>query len=813
MIARREFIIRSAAGSARVSLESPTLSVAFDPRIAPMPTACFHCGLPVVPPCRHRALLLGAERELCCAGCEAVAQTIAGAGLEGYYQTRSAPGAPPAELPSVPNYDAGAQGHDVSLILERVRCAACLWLIEQVLRRLPGVTRADVNYATQRAHVAWDPGQVKLSRIIEAVRGVGYDASPYDPRLQQDLERRERRTALWRLFVAGFGAMQVMMYAFPAYIDGGELAPDDAALMRWASLLLTLPVLMFSCAPFFSGAMQELRQRRTGLDTPIALGLGAGFLASAWATLSGTGEVYFDSISTLAFLLLGARYIEGEARRRAARSLDPLLQLNSPRGISAGETISIAPGERVPADGVVVSGRSSADESLLTGESRAVGKGEGDELIAGSVNLEQPLVMRATRVGQDTRAAAIVRLVERGAASKPRLVDAAERIARHLTWVILLSASASGWYFENLWIAVAVLVVACPCALALAAPLVLTRVSGALLGRGVLLARGRALDTLRQVTDVVLDKTGTLTTGRLAVCCRIALGELGEEACLRIAGALETASRHPIARAFPRQDLKAEAARHVAGMGIEGRVEGRLVRIGNARFCSELCGRPVPMTGSDSRTPVFLADERGWLALYALEDELRPDAQELVWELKRRRIRVHLASGDSPEVVLTLARRLGIRRARGAMTPQDKFGYVEALQREGGRVLMIGDGLNDAPVLACADASFAMGGGADAAQLHADFVLTGNSLAEIPRTLALAERAMRLVRQNLAWALAYNAVALPLAALGWIGPWEAALAMGASSLTVLLNAMRPLESHRTWKASTSSFPSRSPSYS
>ena len=755
-------------------------------------TACFHCGLPVVPPCRHRALLLGAERELCCAGCQAVANTIAAAGLESYYETRSAPGAPPAELPAVPNYDESAQGCDVSLILEGVRCAACLWLIEQVLRRLPGVIRADVNYATQRAHVAWDAGQVKLSRIIEAVRGVGYDASPYDPRLQQDVERRERRTALWRLFVAGFGAMQVMMYAFPAYLDDGALTPEAEGLMRWAGLLLTIPVILFSCAPFFSGAMQELRQRRLGLDTPIALGLGAGFLASAWATLSGTGVVYFDSISMLTFLLLGARYVEAAARRRAARSLDPLLRLNSSRKISVGEAISIAPGERIPADGVVVSGCSSADESLLTGESRAVEKGEGDELIAGSVNLEQPLLMRTTRVGQDTRAAAIARLVERGAASKPMLVDAAERVARYLTWLILLTALLSGWYFENLWIAVAVLVVACPCALALAAPVVLTRASGALLARGVLLARGRALDTLRRATDVVLDKTGTLTSGRLAVCCRAALGGLGEQACLRIAGALEAGSLHPIARAFPPHDLSAEGVRHVPGMGIEGWVEGRLVRIGNARFCSELCRRPGPMAGSSSRTQVFLADEGGWLAIYDLYDELRPDAQDLVWELKRRRIRVHLASGDSPGVVLPLARRLGIGLSRGAMTPQDKFDYVERLQSEGGVVVMIGDGLNDAPVLARADASFAMGCGADAAQLRADVVLLGNALAEIPLTFNLAQRAMHLVRQNLAWALAYNAVALPLAATGWIGPWEAALAMGASSLTVLLNALRPL---------------------
>jgi Cu2+-exporting ATPase len=743
-----------------------------------------------------------------------VAQTIAQAGLESYYETRCAPGTVPPDLPAQENAFAGFKGSEVSLIIDRVRCAACLWLVEQTLRRLPGVTRADVNYATQRAQVAWDPAGTTLSKIVAAVRAVGYGAYPYDAQRHAELEQRERRAALWRLFVAAFGAMQVMMYAFPAYIDGGGLSPEAEGLMRWASLLITLPVLLISCAPFFTGARLELRQRRLGLDTPIALGIGGAFLASAWATVTGSGEVYFDSIAMLAFLLLGARYLEAAARRRAARQLDPLLRFSSDKAFSPGDRVVVPPGERVPADGIVVDGRSSADESLLTGESRPVAKAAGDELVAGSANLEQPLTLRVTRTGADTRAAAIARLAERGAASKPRLVAAADRVARHLTWMIIAVAAVSGALLSDPWIAVAVLVVACPCALALAAPVVLTRASGTLLAHGVLLTRARALEALDRATDVVFDKTGTLTTGRLAISKIILLGNKKQDQCLRLAGALEASSRHPIARAFASHGgASAEEVRHEAGQGLQGRIEGRLVRIGTEQFCREGFRLPPVDIPGTPRTRVHLADERGWLAAFELEDELRPEAQALVQELKARGIEVHLASGDAPGAVAAMARRVRIGRYAGGMAPAAKLDYVARLQAAGRVVAMAGDGLNDAPVLARADASFAMGCGADAAQLHADFVLMGNSLEEILRSLDIARRAMRMVRQNIGWALAYNALAIPLAAAGFIGPWEAALAMGASSLTVLANALRPLEAPRTWKASTSSFPSPSPSYS
>jgi Cu2+-exporting ATPase len=736
-----------------------------------------------------------------------VARTIVEGGFEAYYRTRTQP-APRPSLSMDPSID--NESGECSLILEGVRCGACLWLIEQVLRRQPGTTRADVNYTTQRARVSWDVSRTSLPSLIAAIRAVGYDASPYDPQREDERRRRERRSALWRLFVAGFGAMQVMMYAFPAYISDGELSSEASQLMRWASLLITAPVLAFACAPFFSSAWRELRSRRIGLDTPIALGLAGGFVASAWATFTGAGAVYFDSISMLAFLLLGARYVHLVATRRAAALLDRLMRWTPAAGLQAGDQVRVAPGERVPADGTVEEGVSSTDESLLTGESRPVPKQPGDAVLAGSVNFEQPLTVRVTRAGADTQAAAIARLADRAAAEKPRLVESADRLARYLTVVVIVTALAAALVAADVWLAVAVLVATCPCALALAAPIVLTRANAWLLGRGALVTRSSVYQALERVTDVVLDKTGTLTTGRPALARIATLGRLREEGCVALARSLEGSSRHPLSRAFGEGPMyAADEPRNFSGRGIEARVAGRRTRIGTADFCQELAriAAPAPAAGCS----VFLADEEGWLAAFELQDAVRPEAAALVADLRQRGVEVHLASGDRAEAGAALARLLWIERFTGGMAPQDKCDYVGRLQAAGRVVAMVGDGLNDAPVLARADVSFAMGSGADAAQLRADVVLTGNRLAAISEALDAARRAMRLMRSSFAWALAYNAAVLPAAALGWIGPWEAALGMAASSALVLLNASRPMALKRPWKASTSS--SRSPSYS
>ncbi|MBV8033149.1 MAG: heavy metal translocating P-type ATPase, partial [Betaproteobacteria bacterium] len=655
--------------------------------MAPTDSGCFHCGLAIPHGTLANATVLGRPRAFCCPGCAAVAETIVASGFESYYVTRTSCAAPPPEAPPGRAASAVPGTSEAWLVLDRVTCSACLWLIEQVLRATPGVARADVNFATRRAQVSWDAGATTVEALIGRIRAVGYDAWPYDPADDAELERRERRSSLRRLFVSGLGAMQVMMYAYPAYVDPDVGASDALGLMRWASLLISAPVLAFSCGPFFAGAWRELRQRRLGLDTPLALGIAGAFVASAWATATGTGEVYFDSLCMLAFILLGVRHVELAARHRAKHALDPLLSSATRHSAEPGDVLRVAPGERVPADGIIEAGSTSVDESLLTGESRPEDKRPGDELVAGSVNLDQPVTLRVTRAGSFTRAAEIARLAERAAASRPRLVEASDRVARALTGAVIATALGAALVSGDPWIAVAVLVATCPCALALAAPIVVTRANAFLLSSGVLVTRSSALEALGRLTDVILDKTGTLTEGRLRLVRFHAFGALDESRCTQIAAALEATSRHPIARVFPPGTLLAEEARYEAGAGIEARIEGVRYRIGSAVFC----GSTHAVGPVDGRTVIYLSSQVGCLAAFELEDSLRPEAAALVRELKACGVRVQLLSGDAPAAAAAAARAVGIERSTGAAAPQDKLACLRALQAEGRIVAMVGD--------------------------------------------------------------------------------------------------------------------------
>ena len=797
--------------------------------------ACFHCGLPVPGGIDLRATVLGRSREMCCSGCQAVAGTIVAAGFESYYETRDPPHAGdalPAGLPSISIYDdplaqrqfvarVGGHGRETLLALDGIRCAACAWLNERYLRGLPGVASVSVNYATRRAQVRWDDRLATLGGIIGAVRRLGYDAYPFDAGKQRLNDRKEQRAAIWRLFVAGFGAMQVMMYAVPRYIDDtGTLTAEADQVMRWASLVLTLPVLLFACGPFFSSALKDLRARRPGMDVPVSLGILAGFAASVWATVAGGGAVYFDSITMLVFLLLGARHLESSARRKAAVQLDRLarwmpafaFRLRPGSGsdgermvahdLCAGDRVLVAPGETVPADGILLAGSANVDESLLTGESRPVDKTAGAALIGGSINLSQPLAMRVTAAGLETQAAAIGRLIERAAAGRPRLVEAADRVAQVLTGVVLATAFATlgGWLLVNpsqaAWAAIAVLMVTCPCALGLAAPIVLTSATGALARRGIVLTRGAAIESLAKVTDVVLDKTGTLTEGKYRLAHIELLGDASRDECLKLAQALESGSRHPMANALmavPCGGAPAglQGVTHCAGNGIEASIGAKRIRIGSLRFAGGIAGGPAGIAEPQpGESVVYLATESGWLARLQFEDALRSDAAQLVEGLRARGIKIHLVSGDDPAVVLEVARALGLERARGGVLPRDKQEYVASQQSAGARVAMVGDGLNDAPELAQADVSFAMGEGAALAQRYADLVLSSGKLTGALDAMTIATGAMRAIKQNFAWALAYNALALPAAAFGLIGPWEAAIGMAASSFAVVLNSSR-----------------------
>jgi Cu2+-exporting ATPase len=802
--------------------------------------ACYHCGLPVPAGAEFTVEIDSRRRDMCCAGCQAVAQAIVSGGLVDYYRHRDAMPesqreAMPQALQELGLFDhpdvqksfvrpTGEHEREAALILEGITCSACIWLNEQHIARQPGVTAVDINYATRRARVRWDERQIKLSQILEAIAAIGYRAHPYDIARAELLAQKERRAALWRLFVAGFGMMQVMMYAIPVYLaDEGTMTPDIERLMRWASLVLTLPVMVYSAAPFFANALRDIKFRRVGMDVPVALGIGAAFLASVWATLTSSGQVYFDSVTMFVFFLLGGRFLEMGARQKAARGVEALARalpafahrfVTYPGGdldrvavadLLAGDVVLIKPGEVMPADGSIIEGASTADEALLTGESRPVGKQPGDTVIGGSVNVGSPLTVRVERVGESTRLASIQRLIERASAEKPNVVKLADRIAARFVGALLILAVVTGafwWWHEPsqaLWIFVSVLVVSCPCALSLATPVALTVATGFMSRNGVLVTRGHAIETLARATHFVFDKTGTLTEGRPVLVETVAADRTTIGEALAMASAMELGSEHPIGRALRQAahdgpSAIVENVRVVTGQGVEAQIGERRLRLGAPGFVASLSQQKPPESAvrwlADGDTVVALGDDQGWLGWFRLADRPRQGAAAALAALKAQGIALAAWSGDTPATVAKVAAELGIPSAQGAMSPEDKHSAILRLQENGALVAMVGDGVNDAPVLAQAHVSIAMGGGTDLARSQADIVLLSDDLGHLAIGVEAARRCLRIIRQNLAWAFVYNLGAIPLAMFGLITPWMAGIGMSASSLLVVLNALR-----------------------
>ncbi|WP_174875117.1 heavy metal translocating P-type ATPase [Vogesella oryzae] len=800
---------------------------------------CFHCQLPVPDgqafPIRYRQR----TEQACCAGCQAVAQTIIDNGLGDYYQHRTdsqqkAEALPSELLQQIALYDSDklqqsfvrhedGEVREATLMLEGITCAACVWLNEQHVRQLPGVLSVDINYSSHRARVRWDNSQTRLSQILHAIAEIGYRAHPYDSARQEAAQQQERKQALTRLWVAGLSMMQVMMYAVPVYLaPEGDIEPQWLWILHWASFILTLPVIVYSAVPFYRATWRDLKTRRVGMDTPVTIGILTAFFASLWALLNKVEHgVFFDSVSMFIFLLLGGRYLESMARRKTGEATERLVKLvpafvhqldnwphsHETREVAAanleiGSRLLVKPGETIPCDGHILDGHSSVDESLLTGESTPIRKTSGDSVIAGSVNQASALVLQVTRTGSDTRLAGIVRLLDQAMADKPQLARLADRFAAWFVALLLLAAAGTylGWSLLDgpqhaLWITVAVLVVSCPCALSLATPAALTAATGHLAQIGVLITRGHALETLAKVSDVVFDKTGTLTHGRMQLLATHEAAHPEEIAAIALAAALEQSSEHPIARA-----LSATAAdsrlpgvaglRNHPGQGVEGLINGQHWRLGRPDFVCSLSGHAEPPAMPATATVVALGDTRGIKAWFAIGDQLRDSAASVLAQLQAQGLRVHLLSGDAELAVATLAAELGITHYRAGATPEDKLTYVSQLQQGGARVLMLGDGVNDAPVLARADVSLAMGGGTDVARASGDMVLMGDDIAQLPKALQLARHTMQIIRQNLLWAAVYNLVALPLAIGGHVTPWLASLGMAASSLLVVSNALR-----------------------
>jgi Cu2+-exporting ATPase len=719
------------------------------------------------------------------------------------------------------------------LTIDGVHCAACVVAIEGVLRG--SVDEVTVNAASRRARIVFSPDAQPLSGLFERIERLGYRPRPVSRSAIATAEAAGRRKSLWRMLVAVLCMMQVMMYAVPRYVaEPGDMPDDVVRLLMWAEWMLTLPVLLFASWPFFASAWRDLRAGRIGMDVPVTLGIVVTFVASSAAAASG-GEVYFDSVVMfVAFLLIG-RWLEASAREKALVGVGDLLarlpetveRLDHEghgttvtlRQLQAGDRVRVSVGQAVPADGIVESGRSHTDESLLTGESRPIAKAPGDPLSAGSLNLDGPLVLRLTRGPRQSRLQEIADLIESASARKPRLAQIADRWAGPFLVAVLLLAGLSwvAWQWIDpsraIWVAASVLIVTCPCALSLATPTALITAAGSLARSGLLARSPQAIESLARVDTFVFDKTGTLTLDRLSlsdvrIMPRYPAGSdapadaqgaardkpapvLDRAGALAAAAALEMGSLHPIAaalrRAVPSDATLPEVSdvREHGGAGISARI--RLgdtwhdARLGSAHFAGAPEGGPAA---------VVLAIDGRTVAGFELAETLRPDAAASLDALRRDGASVEILSGDEPMRVAQVAALLGVSDFRAQASPEDKLALLEARQRQGRRVAMVGDGINDAPVLARADVSIAFATGAALAQHHADMLLLGGRLDAVVQARRLARRTMRIVLQNLSFAAIYNLVAVPLALAGLMPPWLAGLGMSASSLVVVLNALR-----------------------
>ena len=794
---------------------------------------CFHCGLPVPGGDPYQGEVAGQRHSFCCAGCKAVAEAIDKAGLTDYYRQRtSLPETPgdvvPDELRDAPLFDREEvqasfvrweeDAREASLILEGITCAACIWLNERQLQATPGILDAQVNYTTHRARVRWDPERIQLSQILERIAAIGYRAHPYDPERQEAAVARERRDLLNRIGMAAMATIQLMMIAVGIYAaDFYPIQPRFLDLFRWISLVLATPVLLYSARPFFTGAWRSLRRRQGSMDIPVALALGLTYMASAYATWLGRGDTYFETMAMFVLFLLTSRYLEMNARKQAAEANESLSRLVPamarkmgdggqewvPVGdLATGDRVRVLPGETIPVDGTIEAGETAVDEAALTGESTPVHRGTEDRVLGGTLNGEGALTVAVERVGQETFVSGVLRLLEEAQSGRPKIARQAEWASHWFVWGLLAAAVGVGgiWLVVEpgraFWIVVSLLIITCPCALALATPTALVVATGELAKRGVMTARGEALETVAHGNRIFFDKTGTLTEGRLRLT-----DWTGNPEGLATAAALEAASEHPVARALveaaPKPALAAAELENHPGRGVLGRIRGEEYRVGAADWVRAWAGEPeanmaqaVAEYRAAGHTVVALARGGEWLAVFAVTDTVRPEAPQAVAALRRQGWAVTLLTGDEPAAAGAVAEATGIREIYAAQLPEGKLEQVRVAQSRGEVVAVVGDGLNDGPVLAGADVSLAMGAGVQTARATADFILLSNRIGRVPEVARIGRATLANIRSNLRLSFAYNGIAVPLAAFGWVAPWMAAILMPASSLAVVGNALR-----------------------
>lgn len=857
-----------------MSEQSPTLSTTthpLDTLVLPPENHCFHCGdpLPSVP---FFTPILGEDRPMCCLGCQLASQSIVEAGLEQYYLDRSEinrTASLPAELYQLQAYDHAEiksqfvyaqQGKSVAeLSVNNLRCSACTWLIESRLNRLQGVENCQVNLTNQRMRVIWDETQLPISQILGAVQAIGYDAKPYRQDTHEAMLTRHNRRLLFQLGLSALGAMQAMMFAVAMYFGEYKgMAGMDRQFLRWVSLFVSVPVFFIAGVPFFTSAWSAIKARQVNMDVPISIALIVTFIASLYATLTATGETYFDSVSMLIFFLLAGRYVEHNARLKASNMandlvvVEPLLvaklgheavldgknehfqaisekytalfhqSLDSQtqnfvtaQSLQIGDIVRIDAGSSVISDGILLSPTATVSQSLLTGESDLIVKNQGDPIVGGSQNDSQPFVMQVTTLSQDSQIGVIDRLISRALSEKPVMAQRADKLARWFVARVLVLASVVfiGWQMYDpsraVWATVAVLVATCPCALSLATPIALTVATNRLASLGFLVTRGHTISTLANVTHVAFDKTGTLTYGQPNLLF-IEVVENGENLppeqlqtqFLTLSASMEVGSRHPIAHALltatRQHHLPAtENLEHIAGGGMQAVIQGKTYRLGHIGFaCGDNTNVQPNLKQHNASISVTLSRfsvvDNAWHALahFYFSDKVRDTTLATVQKLQQQGLNLLILTGDPSEQAFVIGKALGIHEIYNGLTPEGKVSHLKALQEQGAIVQMVGDGMNDAPVLATANISTAMAGAADLAQVSSDSLVLNGQIEAVARAYTIAKKTDKIIAQNFRWALIYNMVVLLPAAFGYVPPWLAAIGMSLSSLFVVLNALR-----------------------
>ncbi len=776
---------------------------------------CFHCGQAIKGDLVQETIH-GKLQAFCCAGCSAATQWISDAGLSDYYDLRTQQ-APQASADAV---DLSAWDHpdtlalhsrdsdqpdgsqDIIISVQGMHCAACAWLIDRALSKQAGVSEVSVNAVTGRLHLRWQQTTTPLSQLITCLQRLGYRAFLTRGSQLEQSRSTERKQLLLRIGLAALVAMQTMMFAEALYLDtANAMSIGTRDLFRWLCFVTATPVVFYSGMPFIKGMLNELKQNTLGMDVLAASSILLAYFGSFYQTLIGGEHVWYDAAVMFVLFLLIARFLEYRTRQVASEQSDALAraqpylaqvirdekQFAIPADqIKQTDTLLISPGESVAADGYLISDMASFDESLLTGEAQPVLKNKGDFVFAGSIGSLQSCRMQVSQIGRDTQLSQLLYRVELAQLKKSGVSHYAERIARYFVLGILLIATMVYFYWQQqgslraFEIALAVLVVSCPCALALALPAAFASAQSALAKIGILSFNNDSLIKLAKVDTVVFDKTGTLTQGKIIRSDEQYYVEDAAGA-LAIACALENNSLHPLTSAFPEQTkLQAENVQLIPSKGVQGLINHRQYRIGRADFVADKI--------DDGR--LWLGDGEHAFASFSLKDNTRTDAKETVAALQDAGLQVHIISGDAESKVSELAHELGIVYSLARQSPEQKQDYVKKLQSENHTVAMVGDGINDALVLASADVSIAMSGGAAIAQRSADMIICGEKLDRILYARNIALKTQHIIKQNLTWALLYNAISIPVTAMGLIHPGLAALGMVSSSLLVSLNALR-----------------------